>query len=126
MLIFHLVLVAAFAGYTASFVCVVVERRSRGERPDGRSRCVCGAPIPLYRNIPVVTWLVQRGRAACCGARIPRWYVASEAGTVVAGLAGALGAEVAFGRGWLWPGAITGTGLAVTAVALSFSASAGA
>jgi prepilin signal peptidase PulO-like enzyme (type II secretory pathway) len=80
------ILLAVFAGYTASFACVVAERGGRGERPDGRSRCVCGRVIPMYRNIPVVSWLLQRGRAACCGARIPAWYFLAEALTVVAAL----------------------------------------
>jgi prepilin signal peptidase PulO-like enzyme (type II secretory pathway) len=85
-----LVLIAVFAGYTASFLCVVLERRREGRRPDGRSRCVCGRQIPFARNIPVVTWVLQRGRAHCCGAPIPRWYVVVEALTVAAALAGAM------------------------------------
>jgi prepilin signal peptidase PulO-like enzyme (type II secretory pathway) len=98
-------LIAVLAGYTASFVCVVVERRAEGRKPDGRSTCVCGTQIPMYRNIPVISWVTQRGRAACCGARIPAWYVVAEVGTIVAGLAGAALAG--------WPGALAGIALAV-------------
>lgn len=44
------------------------------------SHCpACGMRIPWLRNLPLVTWLVQRGRAACCGARIPARYVLVEA-----------------------------------------------
>ena len=43
----------------------------------------------MYRNIPVISWLLQRGRADCCGARIPAWYVVSEATSVVTALAAA-------------------------------------
>lgn len=33
----------------------------------GRSHCPhCGTMIPWYRNIPVIAWLMLRGRAACC------------------------------------------------------------
>lgn len=85
-----LALIAAFGGYTASFVCLVVERRALGRTASGRSSCACGTPIPMSRNIPVVTWCMQRGRAACCGARIPRWYVVAEFGTAVAPVGGAL------------------------------------
>ena len=82
-------LVAVFAGYTASFVCVVLERRAAGLKPDGRSMCVCGRQIPMYRNIPIVTWLLQRGKAHCCGSKIPAWYFWAELGVTAAAVAGA-------------------------------------
>jgi leader peptidase (prepilin peptidase)/N-methyltransferase len=37
-----------------------------GSRCDG-----CGAPIPWWKNVPVLAWAALRGRASCCGARIP-------------------------------------------------------
>ena len=83
-------LIAVFGGYTASFVCVVLERRAVGLKPDGRSTCVCGRQIPMYRNIPIVTWLLQRGKAHCCGSRIPAWYFWAELGVTAAALAGAI------------------------------------
>lgn len=44
------------------------------------SRCPgCGHGIPWYRNLPVITWLIQRGRCAWCGFRIPVFYVLVEA-----------------------------------------------
>lgn len=30
------------------------------------STCACGAPIPWYHNIPVLSWCILRGRAYCC------------------------------------------------------------
>lgn len=64
-----------------SFLNVCIHRLPRGlsvVRPP--SHCpACGARIPWARNLPVITWLAQRGRAACCGARIPARYVAVEA-----------------------------------------------
>ena len=39
----------------------------------------CGTPIPWYRNVPVATWLLQRGRCAVCACAIPVRYVLVEA-----------------------------------------------
>jgi prepilin signal peptidase PulO-like enzyme (type II secretory pathway) len=83
-------LVGLFGGYTASFVCLVLERRAVGRAPDGRSMCVCGALIPMYRNVPIVTWLVQRGKTHCCGSTIPVWYFGAELGVTAMAVAGAL------------------------------------
>ena len=41
-----------------------------------RSACAaCGAPIPAWHNLPIVSWLLLRGRSACCGTRIDARYV---------------------------------------------------
>ena len=72
-----------------SFLGVVVDRVPRGESLGGRSHCACGAPLRFRDNLPIVGFLVRRGRARCCGARIPGWYLALE----VAGAA--VGASVA-------------------------------
>ncbi len=43
------------------------------------SHCpACGTPIPAWRNLPIVAYLMQGGRAACCGARMSPRYVAVE------------------------------------------------
>lgn len=43
------------------------------------SHCpACGAPIPAWRNLPIVAYLLQRGRAACCGARLTLRYLVVE------------------------------------------------
>ena len=59
-----------------SFLNVVIHRLPRGEslvRP--RSRCPgCGAQIASYDNVPVLSWLVLRGRCRRCGARISPRY----------------------------------------------------
>ena len=102
-------LLIVFAGYTASFICVVLERRLDGRRPTGRSVCVCGEQIPFYRNIPVVSWLLQRGRAACCGALIPAWYLGAEVFMVAAAVLLALTPAH-------WVGGIIGVALAAVAI----------
>ncbi len=40
-----------------------------------RSSCPqCKTPIPWVRNLPIVTWLIQGGRAKCCSFKIPMRY----------------------------------------------------
>jgi leader peptidase (prepilin peptidase)/N-methyltransferase len=72
-----LVAVCAVLGLlVGSFLNVVIARVPAGEsvvRPG--SRCPrCGAPIAARDNVPVVSWLLLRGRARCCGAPIGRRY----------------------------------------------------
>jgi leader peptidase (prepilin peptidase) / N-methyltransferase len=80
------VIAAALAGMiVGSFLNVVAYRLPRGEslsRP--RSRCPgCGAPIAPYDNIPVLSWLLLRGRCRRCGEPISARYPLVEAATGV-------------------------------------------
>ncbi len=63
-----------------SFLTVVAHRVPRGESVvGGRSHCpACGAQIAAYDNVPVVSWLLLRGRARCCGAPISARYPLTE------------------------------------------------
>jgi leader peptidase (prepilin peptidase) / N-methyltransferase len=63
-----------------SFVTVVAHRVPRGESVVvGRSCCpACGAQIAAYDNVPVLSWLLLRGRARCCGAAISPRYPLTE------------------------------------------------
>ena len=63
-----------------SFLNVVIHRLPRGESlVHPRSRCPsCGAQIAGYDNIPIVSWLLLRGRCRHCGARISPRYPAVE------------------------------------------------
>lgn len=79
---------ALFGACIGSFLNVVVYRlpqqdpskRSLG----GRSHCPhCGAPIRWYDNLPVLGWLLLRGKARCCGQRISVRYPAVELLTAV-------------------------------------------
>ena len=45
----------------------------------GRSKCpCCGNPIPIYCNIPIVSWLVLRGTSQCCKKPIKFQYLGYE------------------------------------------------
>jgi leader peptidase (prepilin peptidase) / N-methyltransferase len=69
-----------------SFLSVVAHRVPRGESIVGpRSRCPgCGTQIAAYDNIPIVSWLLLRGRCRHCGERISVRYPLIEAGTGLA------------------------------------------
>ncbi|WP_437779657.1 prepilin peptidase [Sorangium sp. So ce1097] len=69
-----------------SFLNVVIHRVPRElsvVRPG--SRCpACGTPIRAYDNIPVLSYLLLRGRARCCGAPVsPRYPLVEAAGGVL-------------------------------------------
>ncbi len=72
----------AFLGgvLAGSFTTVVAHRVPRGESIVGpRSRCpACGSQIAAYDNVPVLSWLLLRGRARCCGAAISPRYPLAE------------------------------------------------
>jgi leader peptidase (prepilin peptidase) / N-methyltransferase len=72
----------AFAGgmLFGSFAGLVAYRVPRGESfVTGRSHCdACGAQIAAYDNVPVLSWLILRGRCRSCHERIPARYPVSE------------------------------------------------
>lgn len=79
-----------------------------------RSACpACKAPISALQNVPVLSYLLLRGRCASCGARISLRYPIIEA------LTGLLSAWVAWKLGFAWP---TLAGLVLTwfLIALAF------
>lgn len=77
-----MIAVAAVCGAAfGSFLNVVCFRLPRGEslvRP--RSRCpACGHPIRPWDNVPILSYLLLRGRCRDCGASIPLRYPLLEA-----------------------------------------------
>jgi leader peptidase (prepilin peptidase) / N-methyltransferase len=106
----YLVLVGFMLG---SFINLAADRVPRGEsivRP--RSHCrSCGRVLTVVDLLPVVGYLLRRGRCATCGARIGR------ASPVVEAVSGACMLAALAWLG-LWPGALAG--LALVAV-LGFS-----
>jgi leader peptidase (prepilin peptidase) / N-methyltransferase len=65
-----------------SLVTVIAHRAPRGENfVTGRSRCPqCGHKIAAYDNVPIVSWLLLRGRCRSCGEPISARYPLTEAG----------------------------------------------
>ena len=99
MLVMRAVAFAAFGLAVGSFLTVVIHRvPQRKSIVAPRSACPsCGAQIDARDNIPVVSYVLLRGRCRHCGARISAEYPAVEALT-----AGAfLGAALAFGDVWV-------------------------
>ena len=44
---------------------------------------MCGSPIAFYRNIPVLSWILLRGKASCCGQPFSLRYPAIELLTAI-------------------------------------------
>jgi leader peptidase (prepilin peptidase) / N-methyltransferase len=84
--IFVIVAAALVGLLVGSFLNVVIIRVPAGQsvvRP--RSACpTCGQPIAERDNIPVLSWLLLRGRARCCGEPISGRYPLVEAATAAA------------------------------------------
>jgi leader peptidase (prepilin peptidase)/N-methyltransferase len=75
------VLIAFLAGLAVgSFATAVAHRVPRGIGiAFDRSQCpACGAQIAARDNVPVLSWLLLRGRARCCGAPISARYPLTE------------------------------------------------
>ncbi len=74
------VLLFVLGACLGSFSNVVIKRLPEGRSPfRGRSMCpVCGKKIPFKHNIPIVSYLVLRGRCAHCGTRISPTYIVVE------------------------------------------------
>ncbi|MEV6346917.1 prepilin peptidase [Actinoplanes sp. NPDC051851] len=109
-----LVIVAVFGLAVGSFLNVVIHRVPRGESVvHPGSHCpACGHAVRRRHNVPVLGWLLLRGRCTDCGVRISLRYPLVEAGTA------ALFVAVAARFGWSWelPGYLY---LAAVAIALA-------
>ena len=63
-----------------SFLNVCIYRIPAGQsvlRPPSRCKA-CGHPIPLHLNLPILAWILLRGKAKCCGGAISIRYPAIE------------------------------------------------
>jgi leader peptidase (prepilin peptidase)/N-methyltransferase len=70
------------------------------------SRCpTCGHAIRWYENVPILSWLLLRGRCSGCGSRISPMYPAIEATTAV-----------------LWGGSVALFGLSLPAIQVAAAA----
>ncbi len=90
-----------------SFGGMLAARLPAGEPPTGRSNCPeCGHTLGPLELIPVISYVLQRGRCRHCGCRISPGYLTVELSTAVSflliykcfglGLAGILHMAVAF------------------------------
>jgi leader peptidase (prepilin peptidase) / N-methyltransferase len=89
------VLTAAFGLLVGSFANVPIHRWPQGGtvlKPKRSSCPACGEPIRPRDNIPIVSWLLLRGRCRSCGTAIPARYLVVEV------LTGVLFAALA----WVW------------------------
>ncbi|MGV9192786.1 prepilin peptidase [Microbacterium sp. MC2] len=84
-LVAALVLVGLLGLVVGSFLNVVVYRVPAGISLLRPSQCpVCDAPVNPWQNIPIVSWLILRGRCASCAARISPRYPLVELATGLA------------------------------------------
>lgn len=73
-----------FGACVGSFLNVCIYRLPKGESvvfPG--SHCACGKPIAWRDNIPILSWLLLRGRARCCGRPFSFRYPAIELATAL-------------------------------------------
>jgi len=60
--------VFVFGACVGSFLNVCIYRIPKGESiVTPGSHCACGRPIAWFDNLPILSWLILRGRARCCG-----------------------------------------------------------
>lgn len=65
---FFPVMAFVFGTCIGSFLNVVIYRVPKEESVvSPGSHCACGKPIAWYDNIPILSWLLLRGKARCCG-----------------------------------------------------------
>jgi leader peptidase (prepilin peptidase)/N-methyltransferase len=77
--------VGLFGLVAGSFLNVVIHRLPRGESVafPGSHCPACGAPIRPYDNVPVLSWLLLRGRCRVCRAPISLRYPVVELANAV-------------------------------------------
>ena len=82
----EVVVAGVFGAVIGSFLNVVAHRVPLGESlVSPGSRCPkCGAPVKPYDNVPVISWLVLRGRCRNCGTPISPRYPLVELATALA------------------------------------------
>jgi leader peptidase (prepilin peptidase)/N-methyltransferase len=73
-----------FGACVGSFLNVVIYRLPKGQSVvTPGSHCGCGQPIKWHDNIPILSWLLLRGRARCCGRKFSFRYPFVELLTAV-------------------------------------------
>ena len=95
-----LLMVGPFVG---SFLGVLTDRLPRGQGVvAGRSACrSCGTPLTVRDLMPILSFILTRGRCRHCGAVIPSWLLYLEIAATGAAVLSAVVAPTAL-IAWLW------------------------
>lgn len=98
---------ALLGAIIGSFIATIAMRWPRGlSVSQGRSACDgCGAPVGAARLVPLVSYALQRGRAACCGSAIDPIHPLAE---LAAAAIGATSVAVSAAPGQALAGALFG------------------
>jgi leader peptidase (prepilin peptidase)/N-methyltransferase len=64
-------------------VCIYRIPIGRSVVTPGSHCAACGAAIPWWNNLPILSWFILRGRSACCGTKIDFRYALVEALTAL-------------------------------------------
>lgn len=77
------ILIAVLGATLGSFFNVLIDRIPRGESVvNPPSHCTsCGKRLPAWQNIPIYTYLAQKGKCSSCGAKIHWHHLAVEIAT---------------------------------------------
>jgi prepilin signal peptidase PulO-like enzyme (type II secretory pathway) len=72
LILFFAFLLGASLG---SFFAATFIRLKKGESLHGRSLCfACKKKLRVGDNVPIFSWLLLRGKSACCQQSIPAFY----------------------------------------------------
>jgi leader peptidase (prepilin peptidase)/N-methyltransferase len=89
-IVLHIVVSSLLGACLGSFLNVVAHRSVEGRSWWGKERSVCescGKELSALELIPLVSWLVQKGRCRSCKAVLsPRYFIVELVGAVAAGL----------------------------------------
>lgn len=84
MLILIIVFFGILGAIIGSFLNVVILRYNTGKTIGGRSGCfTCGKELHWYELIPVLSYLVQKGKCLGCKSKISKQYPLVEIGTAI-------------------------------------------
>lgn len=77
------ILIAVLGAALGSFFNVLIDRIPRGESVvNPPSHCIsCGKSLPAWQNIPILSYILQKGKCKSCGAKIHWHHLAVEIAT---------------------------------------------
>ena len=79
IMVFATLLGAAFGSFACCQAWRIRLKEEKKKDPGKRSVCLsCGKKLEWYENVPIVSWLVQRGKCRKCGAKIGKAEILAE------------------------------------------------